>query len=49
MKNTKKIRSIGVAALVLLWAVLVGFSWFGPRTEVSEAERRPWPRCRKFL
>jgi hypothetical protein len=41
MKNTVKIRSVGVTALVLLWATLVGFHWFGPRTEISEAERRP--------
>ena len=37
----KKIRTIGVIAIVALWAVLTGFSWFGPRTEISEAERRP--------
>ena len=37
----KKIRTVGVIAIVALWALLVGFSWFGPRTEISEAERRP--------
>jgi hypothetical protein len=37
----KKIRNFGVAAIVILWAVITAFSWFGPRTEVSEAERRP--------
>ena len=37
----KKIRTAGVAAVVILWALLVAFSWFGPRTEISEAERRP--------
>ena len=37
----KKIRTFGVIAIVALWAVLAAFSWFGPRTEVSEAERRP--------
>ncbi len=37
----KKIRTAGVTAVVALWALLTGFSWFGPRTEVSEAERRP--------
>ena len=37
----KKIRTVGVIAVVALWALLVAFSWFGPRTEISEAERRP--------
>ena len=37
----KKIRTFGVAAVVALWAILVVFSWFGPKTEISEAERRP--------
>ena len=37
----KKIRTAGVAAIVALWALLVTFSWFGPRQEISEAERRP--------
>ena len=37
----KKIRSVGVAAIVALWAALVAFSWFGPKQESSEAERRP--------
>ena len=37
----KKIRSIGVIAIVTIWALLSGFHWFGPKTELSEAERRP--------
>lgn len=37
----KKIRAIGAAIVVLLWAVLTGLSWFGPRQEFSVAERRP--------
>ena len=37
----KKIRTFGVIAIVALWAVLVTFSWFGPRKDMSEAERRP--------
>ena len=40
MKNNNKIRAVGVAALVLLWVVLAGFHWFGPRRSISEAERR---------
>lgn len=40
MKN-KKVRTIGVVMLVLLWAGLTAFAWFGPAQEVSEAERRP--------
>ena len=37
----KKIRAIGAGVLAALWIVLTGFAWFGQRTEVSEAERRP--------
>ena len=37
----KKIRTIGVAAVVAIWAALAAFSWFGPKREISEAERRP--------
>jgi len=37
----KKIRTFGVAAVVTIWALLVAFSWFGPKQEISEAERRP--------
>lgn len=37
----KKIRAIGAAMVVLLWVVLAGLSWFGPRQEFSVAERRP--------
>ena len=36
-----KIRSIGCMAIAVVWILLAFFSWFGPRTEVSEAERRP--------
>lgn len=37
----KKVRSIGFAALVLIWAGLVLFGWFGPAKDISESERRP--------
>ena len=37
----KKIRTVGVIAIVTIWAALVAFSWFGPKQEISEAERRP--------
>lgn len=37
----KKIRSAGVLAITLIWALLVAFSWFGPKEEMSESERRP--------
>ena len=37
----KKIRTVGVIAIVAIWALLTAFSWFGPKTEISEAERRP--------
>ena len=36
----KKIRAIGAVALVVIWALLVGFSWFGPEKDISESERR---------
>ena len=37
----KKIRAIGAAALLALWAALTGFAWFAPSREISETERRP--------
>ena len=37
----KKIRAVGAAVLVVLWAALTGFAWFAPARETSEAERRP--------
>ena len=37
----KKIRTIGVIAVISIWAVLAVWSWFGPKRELSEAERRP--------
>ena len=37
----KKIRTVGVIAIVTIWALLAGVHWFGPKTEISEAERRP--------
>ncbi len=40
MEN-KKIRAIGAAVLVTLWAALTALAWFGPRLDTSEAERRP--------
>lgn len=36
----KKIRLFGIAALVLLWAVLTCAAWFGPADDFSESERR---------
>ena len=37
----QKIRTYGVIAVAAIWAVLTAFSWFGPKTDISEAERRP--------
>ena len=37
----KKIRIIGAALVAAVWIALVGFAWFGPAKEMSEAERRP--------
>lgn len=36
----KKIRAIGAGILIAAWIVLTGFSWFGPRTDYSDSERR---------
>ena len=37
----KKVRSFGIGLLVLLWVALTGFAWFGPKQDISDAERRP--------
>ncbi len=37
----KKMRTICLTAVVLLWAALTAFAWFGPAEDISEAERRP--------
>lgn len=37
----QKIRGIGLALVAGLWAALVLFAWFGPRSDISDAERRP--------
>ena len=39
--NNKMIRAIGAGILVAVWLLLTAFSWFGPKQEISEAERRP--------
>ena len=39
--DNKKIRAIGAGILVVIWVALIGFAWFGPTRELSEAERRP--------
>ena len=44
----KKIRTVGVIAIVTIWAALVACSWFGPKQDISEAERRPLTRFPKF-
>lgn len=36
----KKTRMIGAAVTAALWLVLAAFLWFGPRTDISESERR---------
>ena len=35
------IRAIGAGVLAVLWMGLTVFAWFGPKQEISEAERRP--------
>ena len=39
--NDKKIRSVGILVLVIIWAATTAFLWFSPAKEISEAERRP--------
>lgn len=40
MKN-QKMRWVGTLAVLVLWGALTALCWFGPRQEVSLAERRP--------
>ena len=37
----KKIRTFGICALILVWALLAVALWFGPKEEYTNAERRP--------
>lgn len=37
----KKIRTYGIAALVLVWVLLAVFLWLGPKEDYTGAERRP--------
>lgn len=41
-------RKISVIFVVVLWAALAAFAWFGPRQELSEAERRPLAQMPEF-
>ena len=36
----KKIRTIGICALLALWVLLTGFLWFGPKEDYTYSERR---------
>lgn len=36
----KKVRNFGIALLVGIWVALTAFSWFGPKKDISDAERR---------
>lgn len=37
----KKIRTVGICVLILLWALLAGCLWFGPKEDYTDTERRP--------
>ena len=37
----KRLQNIGFGLLVAVWIGLVAFGWFGPKKDISEAERRP--------
>ena len=34
-------KKVSLLLLLALWGGLTVFAWFGPRTEISESERRP--------
>ena len=36
----KKIRTFGIAALIVIWAALVLSLWFGPKSDYTNSERR---------
>ena len=37
----KKIRTLGISALLVVWVLLAGFLWFGDKADYTYAERRP--------
>ena len=37
----KKIRNMGIAAVLLVWVIVTGFHWFAPQKDFSLWERRP--------
>jgi len=37
----KKIRTIGICAMILLWVLLTAFLWFGGKEDYTYSERRP--------
>ena len=37
----KKIRSIGICALLAIWLLLTAFLWFGGKKDYTFSERRP--------
>lgn len=37
----KKIRTLGISALLVAWVLLAGFLWFGGKADYTYAERRP--------
>ena len=43
-----KVRNYGIALLVLIWASLACFAWFGPKETVSDWERRALDQLPKF-
>ena len=36
----QKIRRIGIGIVSVVWLLLAGFAWFGPKKATSDAERR---------
>lgn len=44
----KKVRSFGIGLLVLLWVSLTAIAWFGPKKDISDAERRPLAQMPEF-
>jgi len=41
MEKTKKIRTIGISIVAIIWLVATLLTWFCPTKEISTSERRP--------
>lgn len=44
----KKIRTVGICALLVIWVALTGFLWFGAKSDYTYSERRPLAQMPKI-